>query len=102
MARKTKAAVHPVEQVATAAATDSQNTPLTRKSRLVALLGQDGGCTLAAISEAFGWKPHTTRAAIAGLRKEGHAIETTTGDGGTGYRIVAKAPCGPQPAVSRK
>lgn len=102
MARKPKPAVHPVERVATAAATDARNTPLTRKSRLVALIGQEGGCTIAAITEAFGWKPHTTRAAIAGLRKQGHAIETTTGDGGTGYRIIGKAPEGPQSPVSRK
>ena len=42
-----------------------------------------------------GWLPHTTRAALTGLRKKGHAIERFRGDDETRYRIVtasAEAP----------
>ncbi len=44
-------------------------------------------------TEALGWLPHTTRAAISGLRKAGHAIETIKGAKGVGtrYRIAADA-----------
>lgn len=100
MARKAKAAEKVATQATTITAGDPQSAPLTRKSRLIALLTQEGGCTLASINDAFGWKPHTTRAAIAGLRKAGHQIETTAGEGGTGYRIVSAAPGNPQPAAS--
>lgn len=100
MARKPILATQVLEQGATTTAADAQNAPLTRKSQLIALLGQKDGCTLTAISEIFSWKPHTTRAAIAGLRKAGHQIETVTGEGGIGYRIRSAASDGPQAAAS--
>ena len=87
MAHKPKAAGQLPEQVAITTATVAQSVSLTRKSRLIALLAQEGGCSLAAISDVFTWKPHTTRAAIAGLRKAGHSIETITTEVGTGYRM---------------
>ena len=39
------------------------------------MLAKDKGATLDALIEATGWLPHTTRAAITGLRKRGFAIE---------------------------
>src|ERR1700731_3244621 len=44
---------------------------------IVAMLTKDKGATLAALVEATGWLPHTTRAAMTGLRKRGFAIERT-------------------------
>ena len=41
------------------------------------MLTKDKGATLAALVEATGWLPHTTRAAMTGLRKRGFAIERT-------------------------
>ncbi len=41
--------------------------------------------------EATNWLPHTTRAALTGLRKKGHEIERSKRDDTTCYRIVAKA-----------
>ena len=64
----------------------------TKKTRLIAMLERKDGSTIAAISDALGWQPHTTRAAITGLRKSGHHIDTAKPDkGGAGliYRIVA-------------
>jgi hypothetical protein len=47
----------------------------TTKSALVLdLLEREGGATLAELMTATGWLPHTTRAALTGLRKKGHAI----------------------------
>ncbi len=87
MAHKPKAAGPLEEQAAIITATVAQSAPPTRKSQLIALLAQEGGCRLAAISDTFAWQPHTTRAAIADLRKAGHSIEAIPTDVGTGYRI---------------
>jgi DNA-binding MarR family transcriptional regulator len=39
------------------------------------LLDRPQGATLKAMLEATGWLPHTTRAALTGLRKRGYALE---------------------------
>lgn len=65
----------------------------SKKTRLINMLRQPGGSTIAAISAALGWQAHTTRAAITGLRKAGHAVETAKSvDGSIGliYRIASK------------
>ena len=41
---------------------------------------------------ATGWLPHTTRAALTGLRKRGYAIERSAGEGGSVYRIATAEP----------
>lgn len=100
MARKPKAAGPLEEQVAITTGTVAQSAPLTRKSRLIALLTQDGGCSISMISDVFTWKPHTTRAAIAGLRRAGHSIETITTELGTGYRMRLAMAGKPQPTAN--
>jgi hypothetical protein len=64
----------------------------TKNRRLVGLLSRDSGATTAEIMEATGWLAHSSRAALTGLRKKGHAIqrEQDVGNRGTVYRIVAK------------
>lgn len=65
----------------------------SKKARLIGMLRWSDGSTIAAISAALGWQAHTTRAAITGLRKAGHAVETAKpSDGGAGliYRIASK------------
>ena len=56
--------------------------PLTKKARLIELLGTKGGVTIAVISEELGWLQHTTRAALTGLRKAGFTISASKPDGG--------------------
>jgi hypothetical protein len=51
------------------------------------LLRRDGGATLAELIEATGWLPHTTRAALTGLRKKGHQVIRMQRDGATAYVI---------------
>lgn len=48
----------------------------SKKARLIEMLHRNGGTTIFEISASLGWQPHTTRAAIAGLRKLGHEVET--------------------------
>lgn len=66
----------------------------SKKDRLICMLSRDGGTTIAEISAALGWQPHTTRAAITGLRKSGHEVETAKpADRTSGliYRIAISA-----------
>ena len=56
----------------------------SKKDRLIGMLSRDAGTTIAEISAALDWQPHTTRAAITGLRKSGHEVETArSADGGS-------------------
>lgn len=49
--------------------------PKTKKARLIELLKAKDGATVPAIAEALGWLPHTTRAALTGLKKDGIAVQ---------------------------
>jgi hypothetical protein len=61
----------------------------TKQALLIGMLSAKDGATLDALVEATGWLPHTTRAALTGLRKRGFAIERTRGEGSDSiYRIV--------------
>jgi hypothetical protein len=57
--------------------------------KVLGLLQRDDGATLAELVAATGWQPHTTRAALTGLRKKGHLIEKWQRNGATTYRISA-------------
>ena len=43
-------------------------------SMVLGLLGRAEGATLAEMVEVTGWLPHTTRAALTGLRKRGYEV----------------------------
>ena len=62
---------------------------LTKRDQLAALLLRDEGATLDQMIAATGWLPHTTRAALTGLRKAGYAIDSDKVDGIRTYRAVA-------------
>ncbi len=58
---------------------------------LVLLRGPDG-VTLDDLVQATGWLPHTTRAALTGLRHRGYAVDTVREQGRpTTYRIATTA-----------
>jgi hypothetical protein len=63
----------------------------TKTAMVVAMLQREEGATLAELIAATSWLPHTTRAALTGLRKKGHAIGKSSRDGATCYRIGAGA-----------
>ena len=46
----------------------------TKTAAVIGLLARKQGATLAELVEATGWLPHTTRAALTGLRKKGHVL----------------------------
>ena len=89
----------PIKTTDSTATTSTQPAmgPATRqeskKARLIGMLRQPDGSTIAALNVALDWQAHTTRAAITGLRKAGHAVETAKPvDGSIGliYRIACK------------
>ncbi len=75
-----------------ASGADSCPAPRRTKAALVlGLLRREQGATLAELVEATDWQPHTTRAALTGLRKKGHVVDRITGDTGSSYRIAPVA-----------
>lgn len=47
----------------------------SKLAAVVSLLRREGGATIDQLAAAMGWLPHTTRAALTGLRKRGFGIE---------------------------
>ncbi len=64
---------------------------VTKASTVLALLGREEGATLADLIAATGWLPHTTRAALTGLRKKGHVLEKSKRGEQTCYRVAGVA-----------
>ncbi len=66
---------------------------VTKKARLIALLSQKGGADVPSLSNTLGWLPHSTRAALTGLRKAGYEITSVKPDNGkpSRYQIVGLA-----------
>jgi hypothetical protein len=55
---------------------------------VIELLRRADGATIVDLTQATGWLPHTTRAALTGLRKRGYAvIRERIGAGDSAYRI---------------
>ncbi len=71
---------------------DSTSNPVptapSKISIVLDLLRREQGATLAELVEATGWLPHTTRAALTGLRKKGHSLDKSKHGDATCYRIV--------------
>ncbi|MXO61328.1 DUF3489 domain-containing protein [Altererythrobacter salegens] len=63
----------------------------TKIGKVIALLQREAGATLDEMVKATGWLPHTTRAALTGLKKKGHAIARGKRDDVTCYRITKSA-----------
>ncbi len=72
------------EQVVGGAEAPPAPAPRTNKiASVLALLGRDEGATLSELITATGWLPHTTRAALTGLRKKGHVLARSKREGAT-------------------
>ena len=64
----------------------------SKQALIVEMLSKDTGATLDALIAATGWLPHTTRAALAGLRKRGYLVERIRDETkGSLYRITREA-----------
>lgn len=64
--------------------------PAPSKASIVeSMLTKTPGATIADMNAATGWQPHSCRAFLTGLRKNGKVIERTKRkDGASCYRIV--------------
>lgn len=71
----------------------SRPKPSSKLGIVLELLEEPDGAPLAKLVEVTGWLPHTTRAALTGLRKRGFIIvsEKTEAGGCSVYRIRADA-----------
>ena len=61
--------------IETPAPSDAKPPRQTKAAVVLALLEREEGATLDELIAATNWLPHTTRAALTGLRKKGHAID---------------------------
>jgi hypothetical protein len=74
----------------TAPLTLSQNRA-SKQDMLIAMLRADGGATIAEITTALGWQPHTARGVLSGVLKKklGLTIASKRIDGrGRSYKII--------------
>jgi hypothetical protein len=84
-------ASHPssAEENGTAPRPSSSPRGGTKLAQVVELLQQDRGASIAELIVVTGWLPHTTRAALTGLRKRGFvtAIDRSDKERGSIYRV---------------
>lgn len=103
MAKKSATRLDAIETTSPPSVEVPSTKAASKKARLIGMLRQPAGSTIVEISAALGWQAHTTRAAITGLRKAGHVVQSIKpADGGAGltYRIVSKPPGEPDGAIS--
>src|SRR3954452_15875218 len=63
--------------------------PGSKQAVIATMLSRKAGATLEALVDATGWLPHTTRAALTGLRKRGYMVLLERQDGKPSlYRIA--------------
>jgi Protein of unknown function (DUF3489) len=69
-----------------------QPRPGSKIAAVIAMLGRETGATIEELASTMGWLPHTTRAALTGLRRRGYvlAIDRSDRQRGSIYRIEAK------------
>jgi hypothetical protein len=65
--------------------------PVSKIAQVISLLQRSGGATLTELVATTGWLPHTTRAALTGLRKKGYTLDKESRDGDTAYSIAKAA-----------
>jgi hypothetical protein len=74
----------------------------SKLARVIDLLRRFDGATILQLTEETGWLPHTTRAALTGLRKRGYpVVRERAGVGDSIYRISGAAADGEDGIVVR-
>jgi hypothetical protein len=62
--------------------------PVGKLGSVLAALRAEGGATLVELVASTGWLPHTTRAALTGLRKRGYPVQLAERNGRKAYRLT--------------
>jgi hypothetical protein len=86
--RKSSKRNAPAAKTQTVARAQKPKQP-SKQQQLVALIVRDEGATLDQMIAVTGWLPHTTRAALTGLKKKGYSISSDKVDGVRTYRGIA-------------
>ena len=75
--------------------------PGTKLALIAGLLAREQGATLDELIAATGWLPHTTRAALTGLRRRGFALDKSSRENGkTAWHMVSPDQAAPNDAGS--
>jgi DNA-binding MarR family transcriptional regulator len=64
----------------------------SKQALILSMLQRKTGANLADLVSATGWLPHTTRAALTGLRKRGYVLERSRAEGKPSIYRVAQGP----------
>ena len=91
---KKLAAKRPRKMAREPQAKEANPAPTKRETKIdlvLALLSRAEGATIDQLVAATGWLPHTTRAALTGLKKKGHTVGSAKIDGVRLYRIDGAA-----------
>ena len=65
-------------------------SPVSKSGNVRKLLARSKGATVADLTEATGWQPHSVRALLSGMRKKGIDLARDARKSGeSSYRIVA-------------
>ena len=64
----------------------------SKQALVLSMLQRKVGASLADLASATGWLPHTTRAALTGLRKRGYVLERSRAEGKPSIYRVAQGP----------
>ena len=71
----------------------NQRPASTKRAKLIAMLEQPEGASVAEIGQRLGWLPHTVRAAITGLRNAGREVtRSKDADDRSVYRLAPVEP----------
>ena len=63
----------------------------TKTATILKLLRRPKGASIAELKKAVGWKDHSIRAALTGLRKKGHDVVRDKSDAGISrYRVCGE------------
>ena len=66
-----------------------QSKTPSKLDQLLKLLRRQNGATIADLTKATGWQPHSVRGVLAGsLKRKGHTVTSEKVDGVRRYRVV--------------
>ena len=83
-------AVGAVEAAGTASSPSYKAKQNTRRGQLLVLLQRKAGASMAEMTDAIGWQPHSVRALLSGIRKSGMTVDCTKQrTGSSRYHAVA-------------